>query len=281
MTSTDPDVPHPPPSRLVLCAGLGCAAFGLLLAVALGALWLARQPEPQAPSEHLELVFGAEGELVDAERTVDVLRRRLRGEGVGAEVQRDGETFVVTLSNPSNGNWAKAFLPLSTSVRVMIAVDRDEPSALKAAADEEARAAQGPVPERQFTSAPWKPTASGAEERPLILRTEGMLGSEDFADFYRAQDALGLPCLGFTLTPTGAQKLRRLTRDNRDKRLAIVIDGVVISAPTIRGAIGKKGIVEGGTQGWKPGELQELVGKLKAGELPQPLVLLEERLERP
>jgi RNA polymerase sigma factor (sigma-70 family) len=52
--------------------------------------------------------------------------------------------------------------------------------------------------------------------------------------------------IGFTLTPTGKEQFAKITRENMGRRLAIIIDGKVISAPVIQSEIrGGKGNISG------------------------------------
>ena len=54
------------------------------------------------------------------------------------------------------------------------------------------------------------------------------------------------PTVSFTLDRLGSQKFGRATTDNVKKRLAIVLDGKVISAPTINEPITSgKGMISG------------------------------------
>jgi beta-lactamase regulating signal transducer with metallopeptidase domain len=54
------------------------------------------------------------------------------------------------------------------------------------------------------------------------------------------------PRIDFTLTPDGTRAFAALTRDNVGKRIAILIDGQVVSAPVVREAItGGKGQISG------------------------------------
>ncbi|MBE0544149.1 MAG: hypothetical protein IH623_22650 [Verrucomicrobia bacterium] len=52
-----------------------------------------------------------------------------------------------------------------------------------------------------------------------------------------AHDHLGMPQIDFVLTPAGAAAFARVTRDNVGRRLAMVLDGEVQTAPVIRSPI--------------------------------------------
>jgi hypothetical protein len=59
------------------------------------------------------------------------------------------------------------------------------------------------------------------------------------------KDAAGRPNIQFELDEKGAELFSGLTEANRSRTLAIVIDGKVVSAPTVRAAIRNKGIIIG------------------------------------
>lgn len=87
-------------------------------------------------------------------------------------------------------------------------------------------------------------------------------------DAYRTLDERGKAAVGFEWNAEGAKRFRELTSANVNRNLAVVLDGQIRSAPTIRSEIGKKGIIEGGDQGWNETELTSLIVTLKAGALP-------------
>ena len=60
------------------------------------------------------------------------------------------------------------------------------------------------------------------------------------------QNQTNQPVVSFTLDRLGAQKFGRTTTDNVGKRLAIVLDGKIISAPTINEPITSgSGVISG------------------------------------
>ncbi|MBD1150384.1 protein translocase subunit SecD [Pelagibacterales bacterium SAG-MED29] len=83
------------------------------------------------------------------------------------------------------------------------------------------------------------------------------------------------PTVSFTLDRLGAQKFGRATTDNIGKRLAIVLDGKIISAPSINEAITSgSGIISGN---FSFQEATDLALLLRSGALPTPLTIVEER----
>ena len=87
------------------------------------------------------------------------------------------------------------------------------------------------------------------------------------------------PTVSFTLDRLGAQKFGRTTTDNVGKRLAIVLDGKIISAPSINEPITSgKGIISGNFTFQDATDLSLL---LRSGALPTPLDVVEERTVGP
>jgi len=87
------------------------------------------------------------------------------------------------------------------------------------------------------------------------------------------------PTVSFTLDRLGARKFGRTTTDNVGKRLAIVLDGTVISAPSINEPITSgNGMISGN---FTFQEATDLALLLRSGALPTPLTVVEERTVGP
>ncbi|MGM0441631.1 MAG: protein translocase subunit SecD [Elusimicrobiota bacterium] len=85
----------------------------------------------------------------------------------------------------------------------------------------------------------------------------------------------GQPRINFYLKDDAADKFEDITAANVDRRLAIVLDGVVQSAPVIRDRIpGGQGIIEGQ---FDMESARDLAIVLRAGALPAPVKIIENR----
>ena len=88
-------------------------------------------------------------------------------------------------------------------------------------------------------------------------------------------DQMGRPAVGFHFNSEGAQLFAQLTGDHLpspdgfERRLAIVLDGQVYSAPDIRSQISADGIITGN---FTRREVDDLVAVLNAGSLPAALI---------
>ena len=87
------------------------------------------------------------------------------------------------------------------------------------------------------------------------------------------------PTVSFTLDRLGAQKFGRATTDNVGKRLAIILDGNIVSAPSINEPITSgNGMISGN---FSFQEATDLALLLRSGALPTPLEIVEERTGGP
>jgi len=89
---------------------------------------------------------------------------------------------------------------------------------------------------------------------------------------------LGEPNVGFSLTPDGGRKFGDLTGANVGRRLAIVLDSKVVSAPRINSQINDQGVIEGN---FTTQQASDLALVLRSGSLPASLTTLEERTVGP
>ena len=87
------------------------------------------------------------------------------------------------------------------------------------------------------------------------------------------------PIVNMEMNSEGATDWARITGANVGKRIAIMLDGVVFSAPSVRGKIpGGRSQIEG-MENLEEAKLLEIV--LKAGALPAPVDVIEERIVGP
>jgi preprotein translocase subunit SecD len=110
---------------------------------------------------------------------------------------------------------------------------------------------------------------------PIVLRSEVVLTGEYITDANVQFDSYGQAYVGMNFNARGARIFEEVTGANIKKRLAIVLDGTVHSAPVIQDRIG------GGrasiTGQFSTEEAHDLAVVLRAGSLPAPVTILEER----
>ncbi len=115
----------------------------------------------------------------------------------------------------------------------------------------------------------------GSGPRYYVIQKKAMLTGDMLLDASTGYDDSGLPAVHFRFNTQGARKFGDITRDNVDKHFAIVLDNKVITSPVIRSPIlGGSGQISGNFTVESANELSLL---LRAGALPAPLNIIEER----
>ncbi len=115
---------------------------------------------------------------------------------------------------------------------------------------------------------------------PYLLKTRTSLTGEYLTDAKVQIDSRdNMPYVSLSFNAQGARLFERITGENVDKKLAIVLDDNVYSAPVIRDRIsGGKAMIEGR---FTMEEARDLAIVLRAGALPAPVKILEERTVGP
>jgi len=107
------------------------------------------------------------------------------------------------------------------------------------------------------------------------VKRRAMITGEMLTNASPGFDQNSRPAVNFNLDSRGADRFCRVSRDNIGKPFAVVLDGEVITAPTLQSAIcGGNGQITGG---FTLEEANELALLLRAGALPAPLTIAEER----
>ncbi|MBL4839173.1 MAG: protein translocase subunit SecD [Kordiimonadaceae bacterium] len=113
----------------------------------------------------------------------------------------------------------------------------------------------------------------------LVINERVIVSGDDLTDAKPSSDQNGRPAVSFTFNTAGSRRFANHTRKNIGRPFAIVLDGQIISAPTIQAAIlGGSGIITGAGN---VAETTELATLLKAGALPVKLTVLAERTVGP
>jgi preprotein translocase subunit SecD len=116
-------------------------------------------------------------------------------------------------------------------------------------------------------------------EKLIALDRDALLTGGDVSDARPAFDNMNQSYVTLSFNSRGAAIFERITGESVGRRLAIVLDGKVYSAPNIRERIagGRASI----TGGFSTAEAQDLASVLRAGSLPAPVSVLEERTVGP
>lgn len=123
------------------------------------------------------------------------------------------------------------------------------------------------------------PTAlSGGQQSWYLVSRIPVVRGTDIRDASAAAGEMNRWETNFVLTQQAAKKFAAYTEANIGNRAAIVVDGVVISAPTIQSKISDTGRITGASS---QEEAADLALNLRAGSLPAALNIEEERTVGP
>ena len=112
-------------------------------------------------------------------------------------------------------------------------------------------------------------------EIKYLIEKKSRVGGENLVDAKASFDQNEGHAVSIRFDTIGAQKFGKTTSENIGKRFAVLLDGYVITAPVIRSAItGGSAIISGNFTSQEASDLSVL---LRAGALPAPLNIIEER----
>jgi preprotein translocase subunit SecD len=122
--------------------------------------------------------------------------------------------------------------------------------------------------------------SSQAPKQPYVIEKRVLVSGGDLTDAQPGFDQrTSEPIVSFRFNTAGARKFAQATSENVGRPFAIVLDNEVISAPVIREPItGGSGQISGGFTVQQANDLAIL---LRAGALPAPLTIIEERTVGP
>ncbi len=110
--------------------------------------------------------------------------------------------------------------------------------------------------------------------RTYLLKKRAGVTGEYLAAADENWDEMGRPEVAFTMNRQGAAMMEKLTGENVGRKMAVVLDEKIMSAPVIESKIGERGRITMGGYG-DPFKLQQevkdLVAVLRSGALPAPL----------
>lgn len=202
----------------------------------------------------------ARAEQVDAvTRSIEVIRKRIDETGTKEPtiIRQGNDRIVVQLPGVKDPQHLKKIIGTTAKMTFRLV---DEPAAVS-----------GQLP----PTSEWVPSAEGNGEARLPLQKRVMVSGENLTNAQLSYDDRNRPAISFSFDSIGGRRFGEATSQNVGKRFAIVLDGKIISAPVIQTAImGGSGIITGN---FTSQSAQDLALQLRAGALPVPLTVLEER----
>ncbi len=123
------------------------------------------------------------------------------------------------------------------------------------------------------------PVSGAVSKIPLVIKKQILLDGSLLTNAKVEFDQYQQPQVGIEFSRKGARIFERITGQNVKKRLAIVLDKTVYSAPVIQDRIaGGKARITGR---FTAEEAKDLAIALRAGSLPAPVTIIEERTVGP
>ena len=203
------------------------------------------------------------------EQSIEVIRKRVDETGTREpNIQKQGDDRIVVqlpgLKDPERvksliGRTAKLNFHLLDPTTVELAKQR------------------GKLPPGTYKVSNADPTAY---EKEFIVKKRVLLSGDRLKDAAATVDPQsGRYVVAFEFDNRGAKKFAKITTENTFQRLAILLDNSVISAPQIKEPItGGQGNISGN---FSPETANDLAVLLRAGSLPAPITVLEERTVGP
>ncbi|MDD5503973.1 MAG: protein translocase subunit SecD [Candidatus Omnitrophica bacterium] len=201
------------------------------------------------------------------ERALEIIRNRIDQFGVKeVSIQRQGKDEIV-IQLPGITDRQRALELIGKTALLEFRLVSSDTEKIKSAL-------AGNVPDG------YELLATEDGENVLVEKHASVIGS-DLANAIVNfdQSAFNQPVVSINFTKDGASKFANVTGENVGKRLAIVLDGNIKSAPVIRERIPSgDGVIQGR---FTPEEANDLAIILRAGALPAPVSIEEERTVGP
>lgn len=200
------------------------------------------------------------------DRALEIIRNRIDQFGVLEPfIQKEGTNRII-VQLPGVTDRERAIDIIGKTAHLEFVLVSDDPELLKKALD-------GEGTEGYILKTLGKESVL-IEDKPSLTGDKLVDASVEFS-----QQQFGQPYVSLTLNQEGANIFSQLTGANVNKRLAIVLDDVVQSAPVIRERIpsGRAQI----TGSFSVEEANDLAIVLRAGALPAPTEIIEERTVGP
>lgn len=198
------------------------------------------------------------------DQSIEIIRRRIDPSGTAeVTIQRQGtDRILIEIPGIDDPERIKELLGKTAKLTFQLVDQSMSP--------EEAKRGRMPLGSEVLPAQSSKP----GQPQLYLLKRRVMVGGDTLTDA-QASFQNNEPVVSFRFDTAGARRFGDATRDNVGKPFAIVLDNKVISAPVIKEPIlGGSGIISGSFTVQSASDLALL---LRAGALPAPLTVLEER----
>ncbi|MFN4227615.1 MAG: protein translocase subunit SecD [Candidatus Ratteibacteria bacterium] len=208
------------------------------------------------------------------ERALEIIRNRVDALGVTEPVIQKEGTNRIIVDLPGVKNPEKAIDIIGKTALLEFKLVIDDENLYK-------QALEGNIPEGYELLYLKEKDERGIyrDTHPLLLKSQPELTGKYIVDAYVGYDRTGFPDVNLVLDKEGAKIFEEVTGKNVGKRLAIVLDGVIKSAPQIRERIPEgKAVITGK---FTMDEARELAIVLRSGALPAKLNIIYQEVIGP
>ncbi|MBF0140734.1 MAG: protein translocase subunit SecD [Magnetococcales bacterium] len=208
------------------------------------------------------------------EQSIQTIRSRIDQFGVAEPtIQKQGEDrILVQLPGLKDSSRAKALIGRTARLEFKVVDEKGDLAA----------ALEGRVPAGDIVlyGEQTDKKTKKANRQPYLLKKRTVLSGELLTDARVNFDSqYNEPYVSITFNSQGARKFSQLTAEHVNERMAIVLDNTVYSAPVIRERIdGGRAQISGS---FTAEEAHDLAIILRAGALPAPVTIMEERTVGP
>jgi protein-export membrane protein SecD len=209
------------------------------------------------------------GEAVD--RALEILRNRVDALGVAEPIiQKEGEKWIV-IQLPGIRDPERAVRVVGQTALLEFKLV-DETHKISDMMDANGNTVAAKIPQGYEVVA-------GREGDLYVLESKQLMTGAHLVDAKVQMDGYGRPIVSFKMDPDGGRLFGVLTGDNINRKLAIVLDNKVYSAPVIKSRIGGgQGIIEGQ---FTLDDAKDLALVLRAGALPVPVHIISKNIVGP
>ncbi|OSM02048.1 protein translocase subunit SecD [Magnetofaba australis] len=225
-------------------------------------------------ADGFELVFTPEKikstEEFAVQQAIQIMRARIDEFGVAEpSIQKQGkDRIIIQLPGVKEPERAKNLIGRTARLEFKIVDDKNNEQAL----------ATGRAPPGTALYS-FQDKGDGIAPGKILLKKRTVLSGKHLDDARPSYDQYNMPYVSVKFDRLGGRIFARLTGEHVNDRMAIVLDGVVFSAPVIREKIvGGQASISGS---FSPQDAHDLAIVLRAGALPAPLKILEERTVGP
>jgi preprotein translocase subunit SecD len=207
------------------------------------------------------------------DQALETIRNRIDQFGVAEpDIRRQGENrILIQLPGIKDPERAKDLIGRTALLEFKLVDDTHDVNA----------AVKGNVPagDEVLYRVEENPKTGKVAKQPFLLKKRTLLTGANLTNARVDFDQFNVPFVSITFDKRGARDFERITGNNVNKRLAIVLDNKVESAPVIQEKIaGGKARITGN---FTLDEAKDLAIVLRAGALPAPVHVLEERTVGP